>query len=174
MAQPLAEDVMHAPHPTRTVAAHTISWFLVGVAIWDGAGYTYGGPRFATSQSFTVIAAVPGGMRTWGVLLLLGALAVAWGIGRDGRGHNKALNTTLTVGVAYYLIWSGLIIAGWFAVGGIPAWGALSKSLLLAALYYACARAVAPPSIGWADHVLAATTRTLRNLAPTRNTRGQE
>lgn len=136
---------MHAPHLTRTLAVHTVAWMLVGVAAYDGAGLAFAGGAVATTPTYAALQIVPGGMRTWGVVLLAGAIAVAWGIGRDGHGHPRALNITLSVGVGYYLMWALVIPGTWFWLGQIPAWGALSKHLLLAGLYFACARASAPP-----------------------------
>lgn len=157
---------MHVPHPNRTIAVHTVAWLLVAVAAYDGAGYTAGGDQLATSPSFAALAAIPGGMRTWGVLLLAGAVSVAWGIGRDGIGHPRALNITLAVGVGYYLFWAGAIPYTWWKIGYIPAWGALSKPAILAALYYLCARAAAPHAPSWVDKLL-------RLLTPARFTRRQ-
>lgn len=157
---------MHVPHPNKTIAVHTLAWVLVGVATWDGAGYAYGSDRFASSPSFAALSAVPGGMRTWGVLLLAGAVAVAWGIGRDSAGHPRVLNIVLAVGVGYYLFWTGAIPWTWIQLGYIPAWGALSKPAALAALYYLCARAAAPHTPSWVD-------RLLHRLTPARSNRRQ-
>ncbi|MDR6861986.1 hypothetical protein [Phycicoccus sp. 3266] len=135
------------------------------MALFDGAGYAYGGNAVATSGSFAALSAVPGGMRTWGVLLLAGALAVAWGIGRDGHEHPRALNITLAIGVGYYLFFAGMIVAAWVSIGSVPAWGALSKPLAFAVLYYLCARAVAPSGFTWYDRAiywLAQRARSLR------------
>lgn len=132
--------------PPKTIAAKTIAWALVAVAVYDGAGFAFGGPSVTSSDSYVILRMVPGGMRTWGLLLLAGAVAVAWGIGREGqRGGSRALNRTLTVGVAYYAAWCFVLIGTWVLLGNIPAWGALSKPALLTLLYYMCARAVAPP-----------------------------
>jgi hypothetical protein len=146
---------------------HTIAWVLVGVAAYDGAGLLYGGNDFASSPTFAVLSSIPGGMRTWGVLLLIGAVAVAWGIGRDSSGHPRALNLVLAGGVAYYLFWTAVIPLTWIQLGHIPAWGALSKPAALAVLYFACARAVAPRSRSWVD-------RMLHRALPARSHRGQE
>lgn len=155
---------MHTPHPSKAVAARTIAWILVGVAAYDGAGLLYGGDHVASSPTYNVLAQVPYGMRTWGVLLLAGAVAVAWGIGRDGAGHPRALNITLAGGVGYYIFWGSVIVFTWLRLGYIPAWTALSKPLLLAVLYYVCARAVAPHGRTWVDKLL-------DRLVPARSTR---
>ena len=159
-------DTGRAQHPNRTIAVHTVAWVLVGVAAYDGAGYTYGSDRFASSPSFAALASIPGGMRTWGILLLAGAVAVAWGIGRDSAGHPRALNMVLAGGVCYYLFWAGAIPATWLNLGYIPAWGAVSKPAALATLYYLCARASAPHAPTWVDRVL-------RLLTPARSNRRQ-
>lgn len=177
MTHPSTEDQMHVPHPqrpTRTVAAHTLAWGLVIHSIFVGGGYAWGGNTFATSPSFTILAAIPGGMRTWGILLLAGAVAVAYGIGRDGNGHDRALNVTLSGGVVYYVLWAGMIVAAWVELRAIPAWGALPYTLLMVFLYYLCARAVAPPGLTWADTVLHTTGGLIRRLFRARSPRGRE
>lgn len=166
-----SEDTMHMPpsHTRRELFAKFVAWCLVGKAAADGTGYAYGGDAVATSDSFAVLRQVPGGMHTWGVLLLAGAIAVAWAIGRDGRGHPRALNITLTVGVVFYLVYGGLVASSWVYLHQIPAWGALSTPLLLACLYYGCARQFAPSKTTWADRLLGAT----RTLLSARSIRGR-
>lgn len=137
------------PPARRVLAVRTIAWLLVAVALYDGSGLAFGGPAFTSSDTYAALRLVPGGMRTWGVLLLAGAAAVAWGIHQEGAGHRTAFNRALAVGVGYYLLWSIVIPATWAKTGAIPAWGAESKFLLLLALYYACARAVAPRREAW-------------------------
>lgn len=136
--------VTHFPTQRRVVAVRTIAWLLVSVALYDGAGLAFGGPAFTGSDTYAALRLVPGGMRAWGVLLLVGAAAVAWGIGQEGAGHRRAFNTVLSLGAGYYLLWAVVIPGTWIKTGSVPAWGAESKVLLLLALYYACARAVAP------------------------------
>lgn len=141
------EDLMHVPHPrspSRVVAVRWVAWLLVAVALWDGGGLTFGGPNVTRSASYAALELIPGGMRTWGVILLAGAIAVSWGIGRDGRGHVHALNTVLAIGVGYYVLWTVAIAGTWVWLGFVPAWTALSKPALLAVLYYLCGRGAAP------------------------------
>lgn len=158
---------MHAPHPTKAVAVKTLAWVLVGIAAYDGAGYLAGGPQVTRSSTYAVLAQVPYGMRFWGVILLAGAVAISWAIGRDGRGDPHALNVTLAIGFGFYSLWAMVIPATWIYLDQIPAWGALSKSLGFAAIYLLCARAVAPRVPTWVD-------RLLHRLIPTRANRGQE
>lgn len=132
----------------RTIAVHAVCWLLVAVALWDGAGLAFGGEAVTSSRSYDALELVPGGMRAWGVLLLAGAVAVAWGIGQDTRGASRALNVCLSIGVGYYVLWAAVIPATWWYIGEVPAWGGPSKSALLAALYYLCGRAVAPAQEG--------------------------
>ena len=163
-ADRMPEDAVSVPRPNKTIAVHTVAWLLVAVAVYDGAGYAFGGDQVASSPSFAALASVPGGMRTWGFFLLAGAVAVAWGIGRDSAGHPRALNIVLAVGVGYCLFWAGAIPWTWFQLGYIPAWGAVSKPAILAALYYLCARAAAPHAPTWVDKLL-------RLLTPARSNR---
>ncbi|QIM20534.1 hypothetical protein G7075_20020 [Phycicoccus sp. HDW14] len=166
-----SETAMHLPppHTRRELFAKFVAWCLVGKAAADGTGYAYGGNAVATSDSFALLRTVPGGMHSWGVLLLAGAIAVAWAIGRDGRGHPRALNITLTVGVVFYLVYAGLVAGSWVALHRIPAWGAPSTPLLLACLYYGCARQFAPSRRTWADRLL----EWIRGLLPARSNRGR-
>ncbi len=128
----------------RAIALHTMAWFLVLVCTWDGIGLIVGGENVSGDNSYDILRMIPGGMRSWGGLAMLGAIAISWGIGRDGRGHPRALNSTLAVGVGYYCLWSIVIPATWILGHEIPAWGLESKQILLTCLYFACARAAAP------------------------------
>jgi hypothetical protein len=132
-------------HPVRRViTVRIVAWLLVAVALYDGSGLTFGGDSFTGSETYAALRLVPGGMRTWGVLLLAGAVAVAWGIGKESFGNYRTLNVVLAIGFGYYLLWALVIPATWVYVETIPAWGAESKYLLIASLYYICARSVAP------------------------------
>jgi hypothetical protein len=136
-----AHRVGHAP--AKVIAVRTVVWLLVAVAVWDGAGLLVAGEDVASTRTYAALSLVPGGMRTWGALLLAGACALAWGIGRGGA----ALNRVLSVGVAYYVVWTFVIPGTWVMLGEIPAWPAVSKPAFLAAMYYLCARATAPPPL---------------------------
>lgn len=128
------------------IAVRAVCWPLVCVALWDGAGYAFGGPAVTSGPQYAALRLIPGGMRSWGVLLLLGAALVAWGIGQphDRRGRRR-FQWVLTGGVAYYTCWAFTVPATWLYLGSVPAWGAFTKSALIAFLYYLCARAVAAP-----------------------------
>ena len=145
---------MQMPHPKKGVAAHTIAWIIIVFTTVEGVGYAYGGNGVATTPSYLVLSAVPGGMRTWGVLLLASALAIAWGIGRDSDGHPRALNATLAAAAGLNILWASAIFWAWYVLHAIPAWSAPSKALLLVTLSYACARAVAPHGSTWIDKAL--------------------
>lgn len=129
----------------RVIAVHTLAWLFVAVALWDGAGLAAGGSKVTTSASYAALRLIPGGMRTWGVLLLAGAAAIAWGISQDSNGHPAALNRVLSVGVFYYGLWAVVIPFTWWKYHIVPGWGGPSKFAAFAFLYYVCARAVAPP-----------------------------
>lgn len=130
-------------HPRgREIAVQAIAWLLVAVALYDGGGFAFGGEAVTGSPSYAVLRLVPGGMRFWGVALLVGAACVSWGL---RRGTAYQLQWVLAGGVAYYLTWAAILPVTWWRLGVIPAWGGESKVLLLAALYYLCGRAVAPP-----------------------------
>lgn len=130
-------------HPRgRFLAVQTVAWLLVAVALYDGGGFAFGGDAVTSSPSYAALRMVPGGMRAWGVALLVGAACVSWGL---RRGTPYQLQWMFAGGVAYYLAWSATIPATWWRLGAVPAWGGESKVLLLAALYYLCGRAVAPP-----------------------------
>lgn len=129
----------------RAIAVHTLCWLLVAVALFDGGGLAFGDKSVTTSASYEALREIPGGMRTWGVILLGGAAAISWGIGEDSAGHPRALNRVLAVGVFYYGTWTIVIPLTWLHIHHIPAWGGPSKTALLAVLYFICARAVAPP-----------------------------
>ena len=151
---PNGDDDMQALHPSKVVAVKTLAWVLVAVSAYDGAGFLASGEELNTSDTYAALSLVPYGMKAWGALLLAGSVAVAWGIGRDDRGHPYALNATLAIGFGYYILWSFVVVATWVWLGYVPAWEALSKSVVLAFLYLACARAVAPHGRTWADYVL--------------------
>lgn len=161
---PNGDEDMHAPHPSKVVAVKTLAWVLVAVSAYDGAGFLASGDEINTSDTYAALSLVPYGMKAWGFLLLAGSVAVAWGIGRDDRGHPYALNTTLAIGFGYYFLWSFVLVATWLWLGYIPAVEALSKSLVLCILYLVCARAVAPHGHTWADWAL-------HRLKPTRTDR---
>jgi hypothetical protein len=138
-------------HPrARTITVRSVCWALVTVDFVDGVGLAYGGERVAATSTYDVLRLIPGGMKSYGVLLLLGAVMLAWAIGQashaaDSRLAARWLQFVLSFGVGYYLFWSVCIPLAWWHSHDLPeAWPALSKYILLAALYFACARAVAP------------------------------
>lgn len=130
--------------PRRVITVRIVAWLLVAVALYDGSGLAFGGDALSSSNTFAALKLIPGGMRTWGILLLIGGAAVAWGIGRDSYGNYRTFNVVLAIGFGYYFLWALVVPATWVYMDEIPAWGAESKYLLLASLYYICARSVAP------------------------------
>lgn len=114
----------------------TLAWILALTATWDSIGFISGGNDIARSTALTMVRALPGGIRTAGVPLLLIAGFLIYGLGRRG---GRALTWALTAGATYYTFWAAAMFASWF-VYGIDAWGAPSKSLVIAILYYLIAR----------------------------------
>jgi hypothetical protein len=135
---------------TRALTVHMVCWALVGVCLFDGLGLAYGGDRVARTSTYDVLRLVPGGMKTYGILLILGAVSLAWALGKTSnplrpRAAARWLQFILGFGVGYYVFWSVCIPFAWWHAHQLPAaWPALSKYVLLAFLYFACARAVAP------------------------------
>jgi drug/metabolite transporter (DMT)-like permease len=134
----------------RVVAVETLCWTLVAADFFDGFGLAVGGDEVATSPTYDVLRLVPGGMRTYGFALLLGSLclAVALILARPSRNSARIVQAVLSFGVGYNLLWVICIPAAWWHSHELPAaWPAVSKYALLAAIYFYCARAVAPPPL---------------------------
>lgn len=154
MAAPAQDDMhVHVPHPDRTIGAQLVASILAFKAVTDGAAYTYAGGDVASSRTFYVASQVPGGMRTWGVLMMAIGMLVIWGAGRDSADHPKDFNRVLSAATAFYILWGGMIVGAWLKLQVVPAWGAPSTAAVFAALYYVCGRAVAPGAT-WADRVV--------------------
>lgn len=144
MTSSAPETPVHLPLQPRSLAIRTVALVLAGWALVDGAGYFYAGDAGSTSATFAVLRGVPGGMRSWGAALLVGAALMFWAIGRDGVGRGRALHWALIGGFAYFALWTYLIVYTWAQLHGIPAWGAVTKPAGLAVFYYLAARKTAP------------------------------
>jgi hypothetical protein len=132
----------------RVITVQTMCWAVVGVDLIDGVGLAVGGDRVTTTSTYDVLRLIPGGMRTYGILLLLGALSLALCLvfANPTRLSARILQAVLSFGVGYNLMWSLCIPAAWWHTHTLPsAWPAVSKYVLLATLYFFAARAVAPP-----------------------------
>ncbi len=136
-------NLPHVPLP-RVIALHFIVFILIAVAGGYGMWLVAFGDAVATSPTYTILRTIPGGMRTWGVCLVTGAVLMAWAVGRDTRGHPRALNIVLAGGVFYYVLWSLILIRTWQELQAVPAAGALVYNAAFAVIYYGCARASAP------------------------------
>jgi hypothetical protein len=138
-----------APCPrVRVITVQAMCWTVIGVNAVDGIGLAVAGDRVATTSTYDVLRLIPGGMRTYGVLLLLGALSLTLALvfANPSRLSARVLQAALSFGVGYNLMWVLCIPAAWWHAHTLPsAWPAVSKYALLATLYFFAARAVAPP-----------------------------
>jgi hypothetical protein len=132
----------------RSITVQVLCWCLIGVNTVDGLGMVIGDDLVTSTDTYDVLREIPGGMRTYGVALLVGALALSLAIGFASPDRRSARTTqaVLSFGVGYNLLWLVCIPAAWWHLHKLPTdWPAASKYLLLTLLYFYCARAVAPP-----------------------------
>lgn len=118
------------PWPANTIA---VPLTLAAVSAWDGLGYLLGPRSWSASPGLVAFDRWPGGIRTYGLVLLLAALLTAGGVaGRSLHVVRLGLAALVSVWAAHSLsvLWS------WHLVG-VTAWGGPTKGAgfaLLAAM----------------------------------------
>lgn len=119
--------------------------FLYG---YYGVGYTAFGNR-ASSGAFRELSLVPGHMHTQGVVMLLTAAALVYGMGC--RGHFLRVALAFAWGYSLYVLWS--IIFTWIDGHAIQSWGAPAGWVLICYFTWHCWRTIPPHQRRWADRV---------------------
>lgn len=122
---PLSDVIRRWPVNVRAVAAT-----FAACTAWDGMGYTFGPEKWSSSPSLAAFAYWPGGIRSYGVILLcVATLLTAGTVLKDLR----LVRLGLAGSLAIYLCLAFTVMGSW-ATEGIAAWGGPSKGLALAAL----------------------------------------
>jgi hypothetical protein len=140
---------LHSPLPDRVLCRMhlwpAVALILVGALVYDGAGYAVVGDRNAgpTTAVLRWLLQWGGGMRTHGVLLLVLAGWLLYGLGRR-HVNIEPLRWALVASVAYSAMIVLSVFASWVLYGapwesGGAAWGGPSKWGTYGALFSALA-----------------------------------
>jgi hypothetical protein len=126
------------------------AWRLVVLSVltlavgWDVVGLLLGGDKAYTSPSYDVLRTVPGGMRSYGLALLVLLIVTAYAYGRHAPGAGvrgyRLLRVCLSLVGAWYVLWAVGMVGAWVIHWQILAWGAVGKLALIAVLCIILAR----------------------------------
>lgn len=117
---------------------------LASVTFLQSLGMLIGGDSLYRSQSYDLVRQVPGGMRTYGVLLLALGVAVAIGYGQANGGSGWLLRRALACVAAWYAAWLVLMVGTWLVDWTVYGWNALPLNLLVSFVAVLVAAAVPP------------------------------
>lgn len=103
------------------------AWGAAGVCMYDGGGYAAEGNRVAQGGSFAALRHIPGGMHTYGTIMLILAAAVFYTSAKGGQAARVVLLCLFgfSIGIVVALIWG-------MSISHEVAWSAPSKWFLVA------------------------------------------
>ncbi|WP_433067280.1 hypothetical protein [Dactylosporangium sp. CS-033363] len=145
------QALVGGPRRARAVLQLLVAtwWQALAVAMavltfGQAAGMLTGGDAFYRSPAYHLLRMVPGGMRTYGALLLALAVAAAIGYGQTRAGSGRLLRVTLSLIAGWYVLWL-LALAGTWAVDLVVySWNGLLLNGLAAFVAVLVAAAVPP------------------------------
>jgi hypothetical protein len=125
----------------RAVWWHALAVALAVVTLGQSAGMLIGGDRLYSATSYHLVIQVPGGIRTYGLILLLLGVATAFGYGQARAGHGRVLRRVLSLVAGWYVFWLLAIVGTWAVDLQLHGWNGLWLNGLAAfnAILVACA-----------------------------------
>lgn len=131
----------------RAVAG--ISWragivLLLTKVASDVGGLLAGGDRAYTGPSYDLLREIPGGMRVYGVLLVLLFAATVWALVRRPSPAERMLRACLALLAGWYVGWLLAIVGAWVRAWSVASWGTVGGLVVIAALAVLVARVVPP------------------------------
>ena len=106
------------------------------------------GDHAYTGPSYDLLRQVPGGMRTYGLLLGAVFVATVWALVRRASLCDRLLRVCLSALAAWYVGWLVVICETWAAHRSVASWGAVGSLVVVAALAAMVARVVPRSAMG--------------------------
>lgn len=135
---------------SRTAASlwESIAGLLTGTMAGTAGGMIVAGDAAFTSHAYDVVRQIPGGMRTYGVLLAVLVVAVVYGQGRAHNGRGRVLRVALAATCSWYMGWFLAIGLTYILQGQVYSWSLLMLDALAATIATLVGRTVPPDTQG--------------------------
>lgn len=111
----------------------TVPTILVVISTWDGFGYAFGPREWSSSKALVPLSGLPGGIRPYGVALLIGAAVIVWGWRSQAQLRYRRVFAGELIVSGLYISLGASVLLSW-TTEGIAAWGGASKGPGIAAL----------------------------------------
>lgn len=119
-----------------TIPWRAVVWVIFAAVLWDASSLlAIGGTSAYRAPSYLVLRQVPGGMRTYGVVLAALLLTTVYAYGRSTASpRDLLLRVGLASFAAWYVGWTVGIFAAWTIQWQATGVGGLGRTVAIAAI----------------------------------------
>lgn len=121
---------------TTGVVSVLVGATALGMIVYGDAGYT--------GASYDYVRRVPGGMRTYGFVLLVLFIILIYGFGQHQLGRSGVLRLGLALTAAWYAAWLVALATTCVLAHQLYSWSGICGNVFIAAIANLVARAVPP------------------------------